>query len=38
MACMMQAQPQLAQWVEAHPAHQIARWSCVPSDRREIRA
>jgi hypothetical protein len=28
MACMMQAQPQLAEWVEAHPSLTIARWSC----------
>jgi hypothetical protein len=38
MTCMMQAQPELAQWSEAHPEHRVARWSCVTSDRREIRA
>jgi hypothetical protein len=38
MTCMMQAQPQLAQWSAQHPALQIARWSCVAADRREIRA
>ena len=38
MSCMMQAQPQLAQWSETHPDHHISRWSCVPSDSRPIRA
>ena len=38
MACMMQAQPHLAQWSETHPDLEIARWSCTTSDRREIRA
>jgi hypothetical protein len=28
MGCMMQAQPQLAAWCEAHPDLQVARWSC----------
>jgi hypothetical protein len=28
MACMMQAQQQLAQWTNEHPNYRIARWSC----------
>lgn len=28
MECMMQAQPQLAEWTEAHPNLRVARWSC----------
>jgi hypothetical protein len=38
MACMMQAQPQLAEWSAAHPELAIARWSCTTSERREVRA
>ena len=38
MGCMMQAQPQLAQWSETHPNHTIARWTCQTTDTREIRA
>lgn len=38
MACLTQAQPQLAQWSGSHPQHTIARWSCRPLDQREIRA
>ncbi|WP_353476498.1 hypothetical protein PVT71_26650 (plasmid) [Salipiger sp. H15] len=30
MACMMGAQPELARWVEEHPAYTVARWSCRP--------
>ena len=37
MACMMGAQPQLAQWVEQHPKWRIARWSCRTVDQREAR-
>lgn len=35
MACMMGAQPTLADWVETHPQWRIARWSCrqTPDDR-----
>lgn len=28
MACMMGAQPTLADWVASHPKWRIARWSC----------
>ncbi len=28
MSCLMAAQPQLAQWSEEHPGHQVKRWSC----------
>jgi hypothetical protein len=30
MACMMCAQPLLAQWVEEHPGWEITRWACQP--------
>lgn len=26
--CAMQAQPQLAKWVEGHPGYTIAKWGC----------
>ena len=29
-ACVMGAQPQLAQWVGEHPGWNIQRWSCRP--------
>ena len=38
MGCMMQAQPQLAEWSETHPNHTIARWTCQTTDSREIKA
>lgn len=38
MACMIHAQPQLAEWSETHPELTIARWSCQYSDRRKIKA
>lgn len=28
MGCMTTAQARLAQWSEAHPGYEIARWSC----------
>jgi hypothetical protein len=28
MACMMQAQPELAKWVNEHPKWQVSKWSC----------
>lgn len=28
MACMMLAQPQLAQWAESHPRWRVAKWRC----------
>ena len=37
MACMMGAQPQLAQWAETHPKWSIARWSCRLVDTREAK-
>lgn len=30
--CMLQAQNELARWVEAHPRDQVARWQCRRSD------
>ena len=27
--CMMDAQPYLAQWAEAHPGYRVARWRCA---------
>lgn len=30
LACMMGAQPRLAQWSLAHPKWQVARWRCQP--------
>ena len=38
MTCMMQAQPQLAQWSEAHPNLTIARWACQSADSRAVKA
>jgi hypothetical protein len=38
MSCMMQAQPQLAEWCESHPNLQVKRWSCRNASEREIRA
>jgi hypothetical protein len=38
MACMVQSQPQLAEWSEAHPDLSIARWSCQFVDRRQVKA
>lgn len=38
MACMMNAQPQLAEWIEQHPRWRIAKWSCRAWDEREYRA
>ncbi len=34
MACMMQAQPHLAEWLEAHPDVTVTRWTCQFSDKR----
>jgi hypothetical protein len=37
MSCMMQAQPQLAQWVETHPEWRIASWKCrLPGKGRSV--
>ena len=30
MACLMEAQPQLAAWVEEHPGWTVRRWACQP--------
>ena len=30
MACLMEAQPQLAVWLEEHPGWTIRRWTCQP--------
>jgi hypothetical protein len=30
MASLMEAQPQLAVWVEEHPGWAIRRWACQP--------
>jgi hypothetical protein len=38
MSCMMQAQPQLAEWCEAHPGLQVSRWSCRYADEKPHRA
>jgi hypothetical protein len=38
MTCMMQAQPQLAQWVERYPTMRIARWRCRYADPSERKA
>lgn len=38
MACMMQAQPQLAEWLETHPGLTVTRWSCEFSDKRALDA
>ncbi len=38
MTCMMQAQPQLAQWSESNPNLQISSWSCQSADRRHVKA
>jgi hypothetical protein len=37
-SCMVQAQPQLAQWAETHPALTISRWTCQRTDTREVKA
>ena len=38
MACMMQGQPQIAVWSEAHPGLRVARWSCRDSATRVTKA
>ena len=35
--CMMQAQPQLAKWVENHARWRIARWRCQAVGQRKAR-
>lgn len=31
MACLVQAQPAVAEWGEDHPAWRVASWKCRPS-------
>ena len=31
MQCLMQAQPEIARWVEEHPRWQVRRWSGRPA-------
>jgi hypothetical protein len=38
MACMMQAQPQIAVWSESHPELRVARFTCRDSATRVTRA
>jgi hypothetical protein len=38
MACMMQAQPQIAEWIATHPGLTVTRWSCQFSDQRAFDA
>ncbi|MCA0942014.1 hypothetical protein LCM08_19150 [Salipiger pacificus] len=28
LACMLGAQPELARWVEEHPAYTVSNWKC----------
>ncbi|TNC69827.1 hypothetical protein [Rubellimicrobium roseum] len=30
MACLMGAQPQLAEWLNDHPGWEVRRWTCQP--------
>ena len=34
-ACMMQAQPYLAQWAGDHPGYRVANWRCAWPDQEE---
>lgn len=38
MACMIQAQPQLAQWSEANPHLTVSRWACRSATTRVVKA
>jgi len=38
MACMMQAQPQIAIWSQSHPNLRVARFTCRDSATRITRA
>ncbi len=38
MACLMQAQPELARWAEAHPVWRVRRWSCRSGLVQEVKA
>jgi hypothetical protein len=35
-ACMMQAQPALAEWINSHPKYQISRWRCTTDASQDI--
>jgi hypothetical protein len=37
MTCMMQAQPQLAEWLQSRPDLTVARWTCQFSDPRGVK-
>ena len=30
MTCLMDAQPELAKWVQSHPSWKVANWRCAP--------
>lgn len=32
MACMMQAQPELAKWANEHPKWKVSKWRCQNDD------
>ena len=38
MACLQQAQPQIAAWSETHPGLRVARFTCRDSATRTTRA
>jgi hypothetical protein len=38
MGCMMQAQPQLAEWSQQHPNLTVSRWTCQYADGRALKA
>jgi hypothetical protein len=38
VACLMQAQPELANWAREHPGYTIKHWQCQPPGRRKIAA
>jgi hypothetical protein len=31
MQCLMQAQPEIAKWIDVHPRWQVRRWTCRPA-------
>lgn len=31
-ACLMQAEPELAQWMQTHPKWTISRWKCQSAE------
>lgn len=38
MACMMGAQPRLAEWAQHHPRWRVTEWRCHEFGRREVKA